>query len=57
MYRSIMVPLDGSRAAEHALPLAISIARRAGATLQLAHIHDVQGSRTLPAGLARCRAL
>jgi nucleotide-binding universal stress UspA family protein len=40
MYRSIMVPLDGSRAAEHALPLAISIARRAGATLQLAHIHD-----------------
>jgi hypothetical protein len=41
MYRSIMVPLDGSRAAEHALPLAISIACRAGATLQLAHVHDV----------------
>jgi nucleotide-binding universal stress UspA family protein len=40
MYRSIMVPLDGSRAAEHALPLAISIARRAGATLQLAHVHN-----------------
>jgi nucleotide-binding universal stress UspA family protein len=40
MYRSIMVPLDGSRAAEHALPLAASIARRAGATLQLAHVHD-----------------
>jgi nucleotide-binding universal stress UspA family protein len=40
MYRSIMVPLDGSRAAEQALPLAISIARRAGATLQLAHVHD-----------------
>jgi nucleotide-binding universal stress UspA family protein len=39
MYRSIMVPLDGSRAAEHALPLAISIARRSGATLQLAHVH------------------
>jgi nucleotide-binding universal stress UspA family protein len=39
MYRSIMVPLDGSRSAEHALPLAISIARRAGATLQLAHVH------------------
>jgi nucleotide-binding universal stress UspA family protein len=40
MYRSIMVPLDGSRAAEQALPLALSIARRAGATLQLAHVHD-----------------
>lgn len=39
MYRSIMVPLDGSRAAEHALPLAISIARHAGATLQLVHVH------------------
>jgi nucleotide-binding universal stress UspA family protein len=40
MYRSIMVPLDGSQAAEHALPLAISIARRAGASLQLTHVHD-----------------
>jgi nucleotide-binding universal stress UspA family protein len=40
MYRSIMVPLDGSRAAEHALPLAISVARRAGATLQLMHVHN-----------------
>ena len=40
MYRLIMVPLDGSKAAEQALPLAISIARRAGATLQLVHIHD-----------------
>jgi len=40
MYRSILVPLDGSRASEHALPLAISIARRSGATLQLAHVHE-----------------
>jgi nucleotide-binding universal stress UspA family protein len=40
MYHSILVPLDGSKAAEHALPLAASIARRAGATLQLVHIHD-----------------
>jgi len=35
MYRSIIVPLDGSMAAEHALPLAISIACSAGATLHL----------------------
>ena len=28
MCRSILVPLDGSKIAEHALPLALSIARR-----------------------------
>jgi nucleotide-binding universal stress UspA family protein len=39
MYRSIMVPLDGSVFSEHALPLALSVARHAGAALQLAHIH------------------
>jgi nucleotide-binding universal stress UspA family protein len=31
MYRSILVPLDGSAFSEHALPLALSIARRAKA--------------------------
>ena len=35
MYRSLLVPLDGSPFAEQALPLAISIARRAGASLQV----------------------
>jgi nucleotide-binding universal stress UspA family protein len=39
MYRNILVPLDGSAFAEHALPLAVSIARRAGATLQLVQVH------------------
>jgi nucleotide-binding universal stress UspA family protein len=38
MYRSILVPLDGSAFAEQALPLALSIGRRAKATLQLAHV-------------------
>jgi nucleotide-binding universal stress UspA family protein len=38
MYRSILVPLDGSAFAEHALPLALSIARRAKAPLQIAHV-------------------
>ena len=39
MYRSIMVPLDGSSFGEHALPLAHSIARRTRATVQLAHVY------------------
>ena len=37
MYRTIMVRLDGSSLGEHALPLALGIARRAGATLDLVH--------------------
>jgi nucleotide-binding universal stress UspA family protein len=39
MYRSLLVPLDGSTFGEHALPLALSIARRSGAKLILAHVH------------------
>jgi nucleotide-binding universal stress UspA family protein len=39
MYRTILVPLDGSPFGEHALPLALTIARRSGATLQVAHVH------------------
>jgi nucleotide-binding universal stress UspA family protein len=39
MYRTVLVPLDGSAFAEHALPLALSIARRAGATLRLVRVH------------------
>ena len=31
MYRSILVPLDGSDFGEHALPLALSLARQLGA--------------------------
>jgi nucleotide-binding universal stress UspA family protein len=38
MYRTLMVPLDGSACGEYALPLALAIARRAGATLNLAHV-------------------
>jgi nucleotide-binding universal stress UspA family protein len=39
MYRSILVPLDGSVFAEHALPLALGIARRSGAKLVIARVH------------------
>src|SRR5262249_29599904 len=40
MYRSVLVPLDGSTLGEQALPLALSIARRAGATLHVVHVHS-----------------
>jgi nucleotide-binding universal stress UspA family protein len=39
MYRSLLVPLDRSTFAEHALPLALRIARRAGARLDLVAVH------------------
>jgi nucleotide-binding universal stress UspA family protein len=39
MYRSILVPLDGSPFAEQALPLALNIARQAGAGLELVQVH------------------
>ena len=39
MYRTLMVPLDGSTFAEHALPLALGLARRAGAALNLVSVH------------------
>lgn len=39
MFHSLLVPVDGSIFGEHALPLALSIARRAGANIQLAHVH------------------
>jgi nucleotide-binding universal stress UspA family protein len=39
MYRSILVPLDGSPFAEQALPLALSIANRAGASLEVVQVH------------------
>jgi nucleotide-binding universal stress UspA family protein len=38
MYRSLMVPLDGSAFGEYALPHALGIAQRAGARVELIHI-------------------
>jgi nucleotide-binding universal stress UspA family protein len=42
MYRSIMVPLDGSAFGEQALPYALSIVRASGAALSLVHVHRDQ---------------
>jgi nucleotide-binding universal stress UspA family protein len=40
MLRTILVPLDGSRFGEHALPLALTLARKANARLHLVHSHQ-----------------
>jgi len=40
MYRQIMVPLDGSRFAESALPLALSVSRHTGARLHLVTVQE-----------------
>jgi nucleotide-binding universal stress UspA family protein len=37
---SLLVPLDGSPFGEQALPLALGVARRAGAALELVHVHS-----------------
>jgi nucleotide-binding universal stress UspA family protein len=39
MFHSLLVPLDGSPFSEHALPFALGIAKRAGAAVQLVHVH------------------
>lgn len=39
MYRTILVPLDGSLPSEQSLPYAATLARRSGAALQLAYVH------------------
>ena len=40
MYRSLFVPLDGSPFSAYALPVAIALARRTGATIHLVHVSD-----------------
>jgi len=49
--RSILVPLDGSAFGECALPMAAALARRAGATLHLVHVHSTSSPLT-PTGMA-----
>lgn len=40
MTRQILVPLDGSPFSEQALPVAIGVARRTGAALELVRVHE-----------------
>lgn len=46
MYRTVLVPLDGSRFAEHALPLAGALARHAGAKLRVVTVSTPLASFT-----------
>lgn len=39
MYRSVLLPLDGSPFGEHAIMLATTLAKRSGARLELVHVH------------------
>ena len=38
MFETILVPLDGSHSAEHAIPAALAVARRTGGRIRLAHV-------------------
>jgi nucleotide-binding universal stress UspA family protein len=42
MYRRILVPLDGTRFGEHAVPYAVALATRSGAAVELLHVHHHQ---------------
>src|SRR5450755_1692518 len=41
MIHSILVPLDGSSFGEHALPLAMNMAKGLNASLHLIHVHSL----------------
>jgi nucleotide-binding universal stress UspA family protein len=52
MFRSILVPLDGTPYGERALPIARELAGRLGATLHLVHVHSEIALATAMEGLA-----
>jgi nucleotide-binding universal stress UspA family protein len=54
MYLSILVPLNRSSFAEQALPLALSIARRANARLDLVEVHALYALEDPTAGWVPC---
>jgi nucleotide-binding universal stress UspA family protein len=48
MYRSLLVPLDGSRFGEHVLPIARAIALRSHATVHLVHVYVPISTEGMP---------
>lgn len=51
MFQTILVPLDGSTFSEHALPVALDMARRSGARLHLVQVHEPLAAQVYPDGL------
>jgi nucleotide-binding universal stress UspA family protein len=51
MIRNILLPVDGSTFSEHGLPVALDIARRAGAQLHIVQVHESMQSHLYPDGL------
>ena len=45
MFQTILVPLDGSKLSEQALPLAQSLAKATGARLELVRVHSPPTAR------------
>lgn len=56
IFRSILVPLDGSPFAEQVIPLASRIAQRTGGKLRLTLVHEMPSSPLNPATAARFTA-
>jgi nucleotide-binding universal stress UspA family protein len=46
--RTVLVPLDGTPVAEHALPYALTLARRAGAEVVIAHVYSAAQAANEP---------
>ncbi|HSJ23886.1 MAG TPA: universal stress protein [Longimicrobiales bacterium] len=51
MYRRILVPLDGTRFGDQALPPAIDIAVRTGASIELVHVHRYTEREGMPSAM------
>lgn len=51
MYKSILVPLDGSDDSRRALEVAHKLAAPDGSTLYLLHVSDVRPARNVPSGI------
>lgn len=49
--QTILVPLDGSPFGEHALPMALALARRGDMQIALAHVHHLFASSLAPTGM------
>jgi nucleotide-binding universal stress UspA family protein len=51
----VIIPLDGSKAAEHAVPLGLFLARTYGAPVRLVHVMDTTGRKAHDEEVSRAR--